>query len=71
MQAFREEKAEAERRMRERPAPSTAPTEPQTQHVVRVDHEPSVAPSAPEKVPAYSPVPTVSEALRSIVDVAD
>ncbi|KAG9005628.1 hypothetical protein FRB90_010268 [Tulasnella sp. 427] len=60
-QAFREEKAEAERRMRERPAPSNtaAPAEPSVQRpVARVDHEPSSVPSiASEKVPAYSPVP--------------
>ncbi|KAG9019697.1 hypothetical protein FRB90_011506 [Tulasnella sp. 427] len=59
--AFREEKAEAERRMRERPAPSNtaAPAEPSVQQpVARVDHEPSSVPSiASEKAPAYSPVP--------------
>lgn len=57
--AFREEKAEAERRVRERPAQGTAPTEPLVQQpVTRVDHEPPVAKSTPEKAPAYSPVST-------------
>ncbi|KAG8932092.1 hypothetical protein FRC01_000277 [Tulasnella sp. 417] len=59
--AFREEKAEAERRMRERPGPSTASTEP----VTRVDHEPAVATPAPEKAPAYSPVPTPRPASQA------
>ncbi|KAG9045819.1 hypothetical protein FS837_005609 [Tulasnella sp. UAMH 9824] len=64
--AFREEKAEAERRMRERPAPTTAPTDPQVQQpVTRVDHEPTVANPAPEKAPAYSPVPTPRPASQA------
>ncbi|KAG8956738.1 hypothetical protein FRC04_000216 [Tulasnella sp. 424] len=57
--AFREEKAEAERRIRERPAPSAAPAGSSGQQpVTRVDHEPpTVSNSVPEKAPAYSPVP--------------
>lgn len=57
--AFREEKAEAERRIRERPAPSAAPAGSSGQQpVTRVDHEPpTVSNSVTEKAPAYSPVP--------------